>query len=1110
MSNNIYAALEQLGLTAQKRAIHVQLSNTSLNNQVFLQRIDGMHSLNEGAHLQLICLSTNAQIPLKQFIGCQTAVDIVTDKSELTRVSGIVTQADIGASDGSLTIYRLTVKDSTALWNHRRNSRVFMNKSAVDVIQIVFQEWVQRSALFALSLTLDKSGLTKDYDVRPFIMQASESDFDFLIRLMRSEGINWLIDEAQLKVLSSSEQIQPQRLRLIDDNSQFNVLDRRSIRFHRSSAVEKSDSITHFVGQRSIQPTSVHVQRWQADVLATEEGAGSVQSKHNHSENYDNASLGLEQAWHFSPAWIQDLNGEDGATKSDNSQIEKFNQTLSHYYNVQAKQFCATSTVRDAHVGYWFEFNEHPEIDQHADADKQFLITAKAFHNQNNLPKDLNDQVEALLQQSSWQTNNITINNTDERQANTLTLQRRNIVTVPEYNPLQHRPIASPQRAKVVGPSGEEIYVDEWGRIKVRFLFTRNEDNTHDGGAGSNDNDTDSAWIDVLTPWAGEGYGARFLPRIGEIVVIDFFDGNIDRPFVVGRIHEAQRYPTKFDNKGKLPDTKKLAGIKSKEYQGSGYNQLRFDDTTGQISSQLQSSHGASQLNLGKLSHPKDKAESDDRGEGFELRTDQWGAVRAGQGLLLSTFKQDQAKGEHLDSEIAKKQLEGSQTNSKALSDIAKNQKTDEIESIEQLKAFAEEIEKDVAKYKKAIMLLSSVDGIALSTPEDIHLSATGIINHTAGDSINLSTQKNLLGQALGKVSLFAAQGGIKAIAAQSKVEIQAQSDALDVFAKLGITISSTEDRIEISSPKEVLITGGSSQIALNGSGIFPKTGGKFEVNAGQHMFKPSSSVSKSAQLPASNPLKGALDLLKSYGGQDFFKQTGFKVIDSFGKQVSGKLDSNGFAQVTGIAPGPAKVEFETDPRSAWDKASHFNRDYTWSEEVVGGATSFAQNALNSVGQNIMSQLKNNLFSLNADSLKDMGKNALKDLGTQSLGSFKDQFTQSALGSVSSALNLNLSPSQMMNMGQMIANPSQSLQSIQDQASALFTQQTSGLVSNLTTGTGFGSSLGQGFVAESLGSAHNGLDESVKVVDEVIKKDECSSRFLTYSITSRKGGASVS
>ena len=64
-------------------------------------------------------------------------------------------------------------------------------------------------------------------------------------------------------------------------------------------------------------------------------------------------------------------------------------------------------------------------------------------------------------------------------------------------------------------------------RIKIRFLFTRTGDHSHDGGAGSNDNDTDSAWVDVLTSWAGEGYGARFLLRKDEIVVIDFFDGNI-------------------------------------------------------------------------------------------------------------------------------------------------------------------------------------------------------------------------------------------------------------------------------------------------------------------------------------------------------------------------------------------------------------------------------------------------------------------------------------------------------------------------------------------------------------------------------------------------------
>ncbi|WP_333668001.1 type VI secretion system tip protein VgrG, partial [Acinetobacter guillouiae] len=638
------------------------------------------------------------------------------------------------------------------------------------------------------------------------------------------------------------------------------------------------------------------------------------------------------------------------------------------------------------------------------------------FYNQNNLPKDLTNQVETLLKQSNWKMTNITTNNSDERQANELTLQRRNIAIVPEYDPLQHRPIASPQRAKVVGPSGDEIHVDEWGRIKVRFLFTRNEDNTHDGGAGSNDNDTDSAWVDVLTPWAGEGYGARFLPRIGEIVVIDFFDGNLDRPFVVGRIHEAQRHPSKFDDKGKLPDTKKLSGIKSKEYQGSGYNQLRFDDTTGQISSQLQSSHGASQLNLGKLSHPKDKAESDDRGEGFELRTDQWGAIRAGQGLLLSTYKQDQAKGEHLDAEIAKKQLEGSQTNIKALSDIAKNQKTDEIESVEQLKEFAEQLEQKIAKFNKALLLLSSQDGIALSTPEDIHISADSQINQIAGDSINLSTQKNLIAHAQNKLSLFAAQGGIKAIAAQSKVEIQAQSDALDVFAKLGITISSTDDKVVISSPKEVVITGATSQITLNGSGIFPKTGGKFEVNAGQHVFKPGAGVSAKSNLPP--PPKrgqGVLELLHDYAHGDFVKQGGYTVIDSLGKQFKGQLDDKGFVRVSGLATGAAKVVFEDDKRNPWDEASDFKRPPQWpnendpdaqslmgkAETALKGAVSEAKKAL---GQSFTNPASIKKTIETAKALKDGGAKALLPMLQQGV---EAQLTNQIASLVPKALGQN-------------------------------------------------------------------------------------------------------
>ncbi|NKG33346.1 type VI secretion system Vgr family protein [Acinetobacter junii] len=896
MLDHIFRVLESLGITSQKRALHIQFSNKYLNSQVFLQRIDGEHRINDGLIAELLCLSTNVMIPLKQFIGCHVAIDQVTDAGKLFRTTGIITQALQGQSDGSLTLYKLTLEDPTALWKKRRNSRVFMNKTAIDVVEILFKEWQQKSPLFASTLVLDLNGLNQQYDVRPFIMQHNETDYNFLTRLLRSEGINWLVDEVELIVTNNLSPIQAQKLRLIDDNSHYQALERGSIRYHRSSATEQYDSMTSLIAERSLQPTAVHIQRWQADALEQEQGAGSVQSTHQHSNQYNNASLQLEDAWHFSPAWIQDLKGEDGATTSGNSQIEKFNQNLGQYHNLKSKYFTAKTTVRDTQIGYWFALVDHPEIDQHISSDKEFLITGKNFYNQNNLPKELNQQIEQLLEQSHWKSS-ITKINTEERQGNTLSLQRRSIKTVPEYHPLQHRPAVSPQRAQVVGPSGDEIHVDEWGRIKVRFLFTRQEDHNHDGGAGANHNDTDSAWVDVLTPWAGEGYGVRFLPRIDEIVVIDFFDGNIDRPFVVGRIHEAQRYPTKFDNAGQLPDTKKLSGIKSKEYQGEGFNQLRFDDTTGQISAQLQSSHGISQLNLGKLSHPKNQAESEERGEGFELRTDQWGALRAGEGLLITTHSQDQAEGEHLDAQPAKQQLESSQGNAKALSEVAKNQQTDEIESLDQLKAFAEQIEEKIAKFNKALLLLSSPAGIGLSTSEDIHVSADGQINQIAGDSINLSTQKNLIAHAQNRISLFAAQGGIKQLAAKGKFEAHAQSDGMDLLAKQGIQIISTEDRIEITSPKEILITAGSSQLKLNGSGIFPTTGGKFEVKAGQHLLK--SGENAHATIPLM-PKLGSHKIqfeLRDTETQALLPFTSYMLMNDQGHVSYGKTDANSLTQ---------------------------------------------------------------------------------------------------------------------------------------------------------------------------------------------------------------------
>ena len=636
----------------------------------------------------------------------------------------------------------------------------------------------------------------------------------------------------------SATPISAQKLRLIDDNSQYQALSRRSIRYHRSSATEKQDSITSFVAQRSIQPTAVHVQRWQADVLEQEEGAGTVQSKHKYSNNQDNASLGLEQAWHVTPAWIQDLKGEDQATPSGNSQIEKLNQNLSHYYDAQSKQFIANSTVRDTQVGYWFELNEHPEIDQHNGSDNEFLITGKQYYNQNNLPKDLNEQINQLINQSNWNSSFKRDSNQEERQSNCLILQRRNIPTVPAYNPLEHRPAAYPQRAKVVGPAGEEIHVDEWGRIKVRFLFSRAEDNQADGGAGSNNNDTDSAWVDVLTPWAGEGYGARFLPRIDEIVVIDFFDGNIDRPFVLGRIHEAQRSPTKFDLKGQLPDTKKLAGIRSKEVQGEGYGQLRFDDTTGQISTQLQNSHGASQLNLGNLSHPKETETSKGRGEGFELRTDQWGAIRAGKGLLISSASQENAKDIQLNIKELLTQLNESIEKLKSLEKNARVSKAFQDENYQISNDLIAQIENSLEKFEHPNILLSTPqDFVSVSQKNQTHVAKENI-KIISGQQLDISSNGELTAHAANGLSFYTQEKGINIVATQGEIKVHAQNDQIDLASLKDFKIMSTENSITIAAKKEIMLTCGGGYIKIKTDGsIDINSPGLVEVRSAQAQF---------------------------------------------------------------------------------------------------------------------------------------------------------------------------------------------------------------------------------------------------------------------------------
>ena len=211
------------------------------------------------------------------------------------------------------------------------------------------------------------------------------------------------------------------------------------------------------------------------------------------------------------------------------------------------------------------------------------------------------------------------------------------------------------------------------------------------------------------------------------------------------------------------------------------------------------------------------------------------------------------------------------------------------------------------------MLLLNSPEGIALSSAEDIHLSADGQINHIAADSINLSTQKNLIAHAQSKISLFAAQEGARLYAGKGKVEIQAQSDGADLIARKGIQIISTEDRIEITSPKEIVLTADGSQLKINSSGIFPTTGGKFEVKAGQHVFNGGQKASMDIPLMPNELRK---QVLVQYHDEEPVKGSKFTLKYVDGKRFSGITNDKGIADITDAPEGEAEIIFGEDNRT--------------------------------------------------------------------------------------------------------------------------------------------------------------------------------------------------
>lgn len=428
--------------------------------------------------------------------------------------------------------------------------------------------------------------LTGSYRVWPYIVQYGETDFNFVSRLMEQEGAYFYFEHSNGN----------HKLVLADDIGSHSPLP------------NGPSTIPYYSGDRAAH---VHDE----DFLDGWSFAEDIASGHFTADDYD-----FEKPKAFLDTFQQQPAGHTEDSRelydwpggyTDMGDGENYARIRIEQQKAQREVAQGEGNARNIAPGYLFTFSKYPRDDQN----KEYLIESAYYRFQENVRRS-----DGAGGSGSSKRGGI----------DSPTSYRTSFAVVPKstaYRSQRNTPkphTTGPQTAVVTGPAGEEIYTDKYGRVKVQFHWDR---------YGKMDENS-SCWIRVSQTWAGAGYGSMHIPRIGQEVIVDFLNGDPDYPIITGRVYNAMQMPA-----WELPKHKTQSGTQTRWSKGGGgKNMLRFEDQKGIEHLELSSDYGNTHLHMGYLMNQSSEAK---RSYGFELRTNEWGAIRADKGLLITTYTQD-------------------------------------------------------------------------------------------------------------------------------------------------------------------------------------------------------------------------------------------------------------------------------------------------------------------------------------------------------------------------------------------------------------------------------------------------------------------------------------
>ncbi|MGE8323585.1 MAG: type VI secretion system Vgr family protein [Pseudomonas sp.] len=477
--------------------------------------------------LKLELISFEDDVDFGQLLDKPVLFTLWRGERPLRYVHGLVSSFSQGETGFYRTRYRALVEPMLARAGLRSNWRIFQQKTVPQILELMLQrQGISRFEIKSIS----------NHQVREFCVQAGETDLDFIARLAGEEGFVYRFEHT------------PKHHHLI-------ITDRLLALGQISrGAIETDDDDEGFFEEDDIDPNQV--------LYRATRGGDQARPCLRHlrySEQVRTARQVQRDYTFTNPAYRQEHRAVDSSITHQSRDYERFDYPGRYKRDAVGVPFTATRLMalrHDARIaevegddvrlqpGLSFTLIEHPREDLNVH------WRPISVHHEGIQFTSLQEEAAGAEQGTRYQ---------------------QEAVLVPgriEWRPapLNKPRIDGPHMATVVGPAGEEIYCDEWGRVKVSFPWDRESDN----------NAFSSCWVRVSQGWAGGSWGAMAIPRIGQDVIIQYVNADPDQPMITGRTYCGDQLPP-YD----LPEHKTRMTIKSQTHKGDGFNELRFEDELG-------------------------------------------------------------------------------------------------------------------------------------------------------------------------------------------------------------------------------------------------------------------------------------------------------------------------------------------------------------------------------------------------------------------------------------------------------------------------------------------------------------------------------------------------